>query len=138
MYLFAVISDATSFHKFCGLVASAGGVVAGNAALAAGTVTSVLPPWAASAKEWLSFGAIAGGCFGTLIYSLSLLFDVQKKWHDAREKQRQELREIHEKREEAMCQLRQLEGRCPLMPAQSSLDAPPSESHAYDGNGDIK
>ena len=122
-----LLSDATTFHKFCGMVGSAGVV-------AAAPLIGSLPPWAADVRDWVSFGAIVGGCFGTLMYGISLLLDIQKKWHDARQRQREELQEIMLKKEEVLCHTRRAELRCPEL--RKLLDAQAQEDHSEHRKGD--
>ncbi len=76
---------------FSGLMANAGG-------------------WMTPAKEFVLFLTAVVGLFGVIFYTLSIAFDVMKKWREEREAKRREIREI----EDAICRRRVSLRQCPL------------------------
>jgi len=90
-------------HKLFGLLGSSLAVAfSGFVAQAAG--------WMTPAKEFAVMLSAVVGCLGMIFYTLSIAFDVMKKWREERDAKRREIREI----EDAICRKRRSLAQCPL------------------------
>jgi len=127
MRLLGNFSDSfTAIQKFLVLTAIS---AAGSVSLSFEGIVGTVPTWGQDFQFWGTAIFLVVTVLGGIVTFLSLLFDVQKKWHDARERQRKELQDIAKKSEEEQhkldelaCQRRRTNMICPLQRLLPGID----------------